>query len=105
TYNKLSIEGFISDISESKRLESEREELISSLRHAVSEIKELRGILPICSSCKKIRNDHGYWERIESYLHQHTKAEFSHGICPDCAKTLYPEFNLENNNIIKDSNK
>ncbi|MCK4543468.1 MAG: PAS domain S-box protein [Spirochaetales bacterium] len=55
------------------------------------EIKVLQGILPICSRCKKIRNDENYWEQIESYIRDHSEAEFSHGICPDCAKELYPE--------------
>ncbi len=54
-------------------------------------MKTLRGFLPICSSCKKIRSDQGYWQQIESYLSEHSEAEFSHGLCPDCAQTLYPE--------------
>ena len=62
------------------------------LQKALSEIKELSGLLPICSSCKKIRNDNGYWEQIEGYIRDHSKAEFSHSICPDCAKKLYPTF-------------
>ena len=56
------------------------------------EIKKLRGILPICAHCKKIRNDTGYWEEVEVYVSDRTDAEFSHGICPKCVKTLYPEF-------------
>lgn len=56
------------------------------------EIKEIRGILPICSACKKIRNDEGGWEQIEKYIRDRSEAEFSHGICPDCAKKLYSEF-------------
>ena len=56
------------------------------------EIKEIRGILPICSACKKIRNDEGGWEQIENYIRDRSEAEFSHGICPDCAKKLYPDF-------------
>jgi hypothetical protein len=51
----------------------------------------LRGLLPICSSCKKIRNDQGYWEQIEVYIRDHSEADFSHGICPECAQKLYPE--------------
>lgn len=95
SFKNLRIEGFISDVTEAKSLEIEREQLIEKLQQALSEIRELRGILPICSSCKKIRDDQGYWKKIESYIQQHTKAEFSHGICPDCSKLLYPEFNLE----------
>ncbi len=60
----------------------------------LSEIKKLRGILPICTNCKKIRDDKGYWNQIESYISAHSQAEFSHSICPDCAKKLYPEFDL-----------
>ena len=61
---------------------------------AVSELKILSGLLPICASCKKVRDDKGYWNQIESYLKAHTEAEFSHGICPDCAKKLYPDLDL-----------
>jgi PAS domain S-box-containing protein len=59
------------------------------------EIKVLQGILPICSRCKKIRNDENYWEQIESYIRDHSEAQFSHGICPDCVKELYPELDNE----------
>jgi len=69
----------------------EREELIEELYHSIDEIKTLRGMLPICASCKKIRNDLGAWEVMESYIEEHSEAEFSHGICPDCVKKLYPE--------------
>jgi PAS domain S-box-containing protein len=62
------------------------------LRERDSEIKSLRGMLPICASCKKIRNDQGYWSQIEVYIRDHSEAEFSHGICPDCLKLLYPDF-------------
>ncbi len=71
---------------------TELEKANRELQKALSEIKELSGLLPICSSCKKIRNDNGYWEQIEGYIRDHSKAEFSHSICPDCAKKLYPEF-------------
>jgi hypothetical protein len=56
-----------------------------------SEIKKLRGLLPICSSCKKIRDDHGYWQQIEEYIRQHSGAKFTHGLCPACANKLYPD--------------
>jgi PAS domain S-box-containing protein len=62
------------------------------LREHESEIKQLRGMLPICSSCKKIRDDKGYWNQIEDYIKEHSDAEFSHGICPECVKKLYPNF-------------
>ena len=61
------------------------------LREHESEIKRLRGMLPICSSCKKIRDDKGYWNQIEIYIEDHSDAEFSHGICPECIKKLYPD--------------
>ena len=75
--------------------ERERENLILDLTEALSEVKKLSGMLPICASCKKIRDDKGYWNRIESYIGDHSEAEFSHGICPDCSKKLYPEFHKE----------
>lgn len=75
-----------------KRLEAEREEAVSKREKALEDIKILRGFLPICASCKKIRDDKGYWNQIESYIHEHSEADFSHSICPDCAQRLYPEF-------------
>ena len=71
------------------------------LQLALTEIKTLRGILPICSSCKKIRNDKGYWEQIECYISEHSDAEFSHGLCQECAKKLYPDMFDENGDILK----
>jgi len=65
-----------------------------ALKGALDEIKTLRGIIPICSNCKKIRDDKGYWEQIEAYISDHSEAQFSHGICPDCAQELYPDFDL-----------
>ena len=70
----------------------ERERLIGELRQALGEVKALRGILPICSSCKKVRSDQGSWQQIESYIREHSDADFSHGICPECAQRLYPEY-------------
>lgn len=84
----------VHDISERKLAEAERERLIGELRKALSEVKTLQGFLPICSSCKKIRDDRGYWNQIEAYLHAHSEARFSHGICPDCALKLYPDYDL-----------
>lgn len=65
---------------------------ILELRDALEQIKTLRGIVPICSSCKKIRDDKGYWSQVEAYISRHSDATFSHGICPDCLHRLYPEF-------------
>ncbi|MGE5174320.1 MAG: response regulator [Betaproteobacteria bacterium] len=67
----------------------ERQKLHTQLEHSLREIKTLRGFLPICASCKKIRDDKGYWTQIESYISQHSEAEFSHGICPECFDKLY----------------
>jgi PAS domain S-box-containing protein len=72
--------------------EEEREKLIGELQAALTEIKTLSGMLPICASCKKIRDDSGYWSQIEVYIGEHSDAEFSHGICPECIESLYPEF-------------
>jgi DNA-binding NtrC family response regulator len=69
----------------------EREKLTVKLREAFEQIKTLRGFIPICSSCKKIRDDQGFWQQVEVYVRDHTEAEFTHGICPGCIKTLYPE--------------
>jgi len=62
---------------------------LSDLQKRTSEIKVLSGLLPICASCKKIRNDQGYWQQVEVYVTEHSEADFSHGICPDCMKKLY----------------
>jgi PAS domain S-box-containing protein len=80
------------DITKRKQLEEEQERLIGELREAITKIKTLSGMLPICAACKKIRNDSGYWEQLEVYIKSRSEAEFSHGICPDCAKKLYPEY-------------
>lgn len=72
-------------------------EVNEQLRTALAEVKVLRGMLPICSICKKIRDDKGYWEKIENYIQQHSEAEFSHSLCPDCVKKYYPDFNPDRN--------
>lgn len=79
------------EITERKRAEAEREKLITELQEALAEVNTLSGMLPICASCKKIRDDKGYWNQIETYLHEHSGTEFSHSICPQCMKTLYPD--------------
>jgi hypothetical protein len=71
-------------------LEQERE-LTARLTRALEEVKELRGLLPICAACKKIRNDQGFWELLETYIAAHSKAEFTHSLCPECAHHLYPD--------------
>jgi PAS domain S-box-containing protein len=79
------------DISERKKIEQEREKMIIDLQKALSEIKKLQGILPICSVCKKIRDDAGAWSQMETYISNHTDALFSHGYCPECAKKAMEE--------------
>jgi PAS domain S-box-containing protein len=80
------------DVTERLRARQERERLIVELQEALARVKKLSGLLPICASCKKIRDDKGYWTAVETYILQRSDAEFSHGICPDCARTLYPDF-------------
>ncbi|MGA9755570.1 MAG: hypothetical protein WBV23_10560 [Desulfobaccales bacterium] len=77
--------------SELKRLMSEKERMIVELHEATEKIKILKGFLPICSHCKKIRNDEGYWQQLEKYISEHSEAQFSHGICPTCAEKHYSE--------------
>lgn len=86
------------DISERRLLENEREQLITDLKEAMKKVKTLSGFLPICASCKKIRDDKGYWKQIESYIKDHSDAEFSHSICPDCAENLYGNYLKEEDN-------
>lgn len=74
------------------RLEKEREDLINQLQQALSQVKLLSGLLPICAWCKKIRDDKGYWQQIECYIQQHSEATFSHGLCRECAKKHYPDY-------------
>ena len=81
----------ISDITWRKKADEEREKLITELQTALAEIKTLRGILPLCSHCKKIRNDEGYWEQVDVYIHKYSEADISHSICPECMKKYYPE--------------
>ena len=87
----LGFQGVTRDITARKRMEVEREGLIQSLTQALADVKQLSGMLPICSSCKKIRDDHGYWSQIETYLSEHTEATFTHGVCPDCAQRFREE--------------
>ncbi len=85
------IVGVIRDFSERKRAEDERERMITELGEALARVRLLSGFLPICAHCKKIRDDQGYWTQIESYIRDHSEAEFSHGICPDCQKEFFPD--------------
>lgn len=74
-----------------KKSNEDKKELIESLQASLDEVKVLRGFLPICANCKKIRDDDGYWNRIESYIEKHSQVEFSHGLCPQCYKDLYKD--------------
>lgn len=75
------------------RAAKERERLIAELEQALLEVKKLSGLLRICASCKKIRDEDGSWQQIEQYINTHSEADFSHGICPECVHALYPELN------------
>lgn len=79
------------DITAQKKTELDRMKLIEKLQNALSEVETLRGLLPICACCKKIRDDRGYWNHIEAYLRQHTNTEFTHTLCPECVKQYYPD--------------
>lgn len=95
TNNKVvAIDGIAKNITSEKLHATKLETTISHLNSALEEINTLKGILPICSSCKKVRDDSGYWRQIESYITLHSEAEFSHSICPECVKKLYPDMDL-----------
>lgn len=86
------------DITESKQAEEERERLLVELQAALGEVRELREILPMCMYCKSIRNDENYWQTVESYISNHTKAQLSHGICPNCYRNVFrPELDAHKN--------
>ena len=82
------------EIERRKTAEKERDKVIEELKKVLSEVKTLRGFLPICCICKNIRDDQGYWNQIESYIRDRSEAEFSHSICPECAKKHYPDLNI-----------
>ena len=83
------------EITARKEAEQDRERLIGELKQALAEVKKLSGLLPICSVCKKVRDDQGYWNQIETYISKHTEATFSHGACPGCAVKFYEEAGIE----------
>ncbi len=87
----LGYRGVDRDITERKRLEEERELLLRNLQDALANVRTLTGLLPICASCKRVRDDEGYWMQVEKYITRHTEAQFSHGLCPECTRRLYPE--------------
>ena len=83
--------GVFRDITQRRKADEDREKLIQELKQALVEVRKLSGLLPICAHCKKIRDDRGYWSQIEAYITQHSTAQFSHGICPDCFQEQFPE--------------
>lgn len=91
-YRTVGVSEIAHDISVRKRIETERDKLIIELKEALAKVKKLSGLLPICASCKKIRNDQGFWEQVETYITEHSEALFSHAICPECGKKLYPQY-------------
>ena len=97
--------GIIRDISERKQHEKERDALIDNLKKSLTKVRKLSGLLPICASCKKIRDDKGYWNQIEAYIRDHSEAEFSHGICPECSEKLYPKYHREQIKKVERSGK
>ena len=80
----------VCDITKRKQAEVVNEALIEKLQKAIEEIKSLQGIIPICMHCKQIRDDKGFWHRVETYIEKHSEAAFSHGICPDCLNEFHP---------------
>ncbi len=93
--NQKVLQAFIRDISERRLKEKETERLLKRLKDASDEINTLRSILPICSFCKKIRHDKGYWEKVEVYIHKHSQVEITHSICPGCMQKYYPDYSEE----------
>jgi HAMP domain-containing protein len=90
---------FNSMVENRRQIEAEREKLICTLQEALAKVKLLKGFLPICASCKKIRDDKGYWNQIENYISNCCDVEFSHGVCPECTKKLYPDLVDDDGNI------
>ena len=80
------------DVTNRKAMEESQTLLIKELKEALTQIKTLEGLIPICANCKKVRDDQGYWQEVEGYVMEHSHAEFSHSICPTCAQKLYPDY-------------
>ena len=89
--NPSLVVGIVEDITEQKKEEMVKDALIEKLQKATEEIKSLQGIIPICMHCKQIRDDKGFWNKVENYIQERSKAKFSHGICPTCLKELHPD--------------
>ena len=95
TKDKQECRATLIDITKRKRIEIEKEQAIKKLEEASALVKKLSGLIPICSSCKKIRDDKGYWNEVSGYIADHSEAEFTHGMCPDCMKKWYPDYVAE----------
>ena len=91
----------VHNVDHRKSLEKELEKNIHDLQEALANIETLNGLIPICSSCKRIRDDKGYWNQVESYVSQHSKAKFSHAMCPDCSRRFYPDLGLDFGPMLK----
>jgi AmiR/NasT family two-component response regulator len=91
------------DMLELRSLNEELEAHNRELQEALAQARILRGLLPICASCKQIRDDQGYWYKVEDYLESHSEAEFTHGLCPDCSRRLYPQLYEEGQEEVRDS--
>ena len=89
--NETLIQIIVRDVTQRKQNEKKQQELILELNEALAKVKTLSGLLPICAWCKKIRDDSGEWEQMEVYIRDRSEANFSHSICPECTKQLYPE--------------
>lgn len=97
--SEIIYEGSVEDVTSAKEAEAERESLIAELQEALSRVRTLTGLLPICSSCKKIRGEDGNWNMLETFIEDHSHAHFTHGFCPECAHRLYPEVFLDRPNF------
>ena len=93
------------EITERKKIQVEREKLIQELTSALDNVKTLKGMLPICARCKKVKDDQGYWQQVEEYVRDHSEAEFSHGLCPVCMKELYPDYEPDDDTDDEDVDK
>jgi hypothetical protein len=90
--------GYLTEVTKEMEAAEERERLVLALQEALANVKQLSGLLPICASCKKIRDDQGYWNQIEEYIRKHSDADFTHGFCPACLDRLYPGLAADQSN-------
>ncbi|MFO7890066.1 MAG: two-component regulator propeller domain-containing protein [bacterium] len=93
------------EITERKKIQIEREKLIQELTSALDNVKTLKGMLPICARCKKVKDDQGYWQQVDEYVRDHSETEFSHGLCPECMKKLYPDYDVDDDTDDEDVEK